>query len=87
MVFVRLLTILAPVRSGIHPKISSSTQMITIKFDVRMGVETHTRAQHSNNTHTSKRESTRIKTTELQVKNVLKSFSNKSQRGRRGSEL
>jgi hypothetical protein len=31
------------------------TIFITIKTRVRMGVETHTRAQRSNNTHTSKR--------------------------------
>jgi hypothetical protein len=41
-----------------------------------MGVETHTRAQRSNNTHTSKRESAQNKTTELHLKNALKSLSN-----------
>jgi hypothetical protein len=30
--------------------------MITIKSGVRRGVETHTKAQRSNNTHTSNRE-------------------------------
>jgi hypothetical protein len=52
--------------------------MITIKPGVKRGVEMHTRAQHSNNTHISKRESARIKTTKSQLKNVLKSLSNKS---------
>jgi hypothetical protein len=52
--------------------------MIIIKSRVRRGVETHARAQRSNNTHTSKRESAQIKTTESQLKNALKSPSNKS---------
>jgi hypothetical protein len=43
-----------------------------------MGVDTHTRAQHSNNTHTSKSESARNKMIELQLKNVLKSLYNNS---------
>jgi hypothetical protein len=39
--------------------VSRLTQMITIKIGVRMGIEMHTRAQRSNNTHTSeKREHT-----------------------------
>jgi hypothetical protein len=65
---------------------SSLTQMITIKYGVRRGVEkhtraqcnnnTHTRAQCNNNTHTSKEESARIKMTESHLKNALKSLSN-----------
>jgi hypothetical protein len=57
---------------------SRLTQMITIKSRVRREVETHTRAQRSNNTHISKEKSARIKMTESQFKNTLKSLSNKS---------
>jgi hypothetical protein len=52
--------------------------MVIIKFGVRRGVEMHTRAQRINNTHTNKIESAQIKTTESQLKNTLKSLSNKS---------
>jgi hypothetical protein len=58
--------------------------MITIKSEVRRGVETHTRAQHSNKTHTSKEESAQIKTIESQLKNVLKS---NQKRGHRVFEM
>jgi hypothetical protein len=57
---------------------SCLTQMITIKSGVRRGVETHPRAQRDNNMHTSKEESAQIKTTESELKNTLKSLSNKS---------
>ena len=63
---------------SINWSFSRLTQIITIKSGVRREVETHTSAQHSNNTHTSKRESAQIKTTESQLKNALKYLSNKS---------
>jgi hypothetical protein len=57
--------------------LSRLTQMITIKTGVRMGVETHTRAQYSNNKHTSEKRE-RTKQNYLQLKNMPKSLSNKS---------
>jgi hypothetical protein len=72
------------------------TQMIIIKFGVRRGVETRTRAQRNNNTHIRARRSntthTSIETTHKSKQQSHNSrthsnLSNKSQRGRRGSEL
>jgi hypothetical protein len=44
------------------------------KIESKEVVERHTRAQHNNNTHTSKDDSAQIKTTESQLKNTLKSL-------------
>jgi hypothetical protein len=52
--------------------------MITIKNRVEMGEETYKEHNAATTRTQAKRESTRIKTTKLQLKNVPKSLSNKS---------
>jgi hypothetical protein len=61
--------------------------MITIKSRVRRGVETHTIAQHSNNTNTSKRKSARIKRWSHNSRTRSNLSLTNQQRGHRGSKL
>jgi hypothetical protein len=52
--------------------------MFTFKTGVMIGVETHTRAQHSNNMHTNEKREHMNQMIELQLKNAPKSLFNKS---------